>query len=147
MVTVQVSVVFRQIPTRIDSNLCPMVKTVLVADHNAFVRQALRMLLTRELGVEVSEAKNGREAIEKAQELKPDLIVLDLSMPVMNGLEAGRVIKISMPAVPIIMYSAFVNEFAKKEAHSVGISELVSKSEHASVLIRKARRLLYPPAA
>jgi hypothetical protein len=53
----------------------------------------------------------------------------------------------SRAGVPLILYSAFVNEFAKKEAHSIGISELVSKSEHASVLIRKARCLLYRAAA
>jgi len=45
-----------------------------------------------------------------------------------------------------MMYSSFLNEFAKKEAHSLGISELVCKSERATVLVRKARRLLYPPA-
>jgi two-component system, chemotaxis family, chemotaxis protein CheY len=124
-----------------------MVKKVLVADDNAFIRRALGSLLSQELEVEVCEAQNGKEAIEKAGELQPDLIVLDLSMPVMNGLEAARVIKNVLPAVPLILYSAFVNEFAKKEAHSIGISELVSKSEHTSVLIRKARCLLYPTAA
>jgi CheY-like chemotaxis protein len=124
-----------------------MVKTALIVDDNAFVRRALRQLLTRELAVEVYEAENGKEAIEKAQELRPDLIVLDLSMPVMNGLEAARAIKSVMPTVPLIMYSAFLNPFAKEEARSIGIAELVSKSEHASVLIRKARRLLYQTAA
>jgi CheY-like chemotaxis protein len=62
-----------------------MVKTVLIVDDNAFVRRALRNLLTRELGVEVREAQNGKEAIDKTGELRPDLIVLDISMPLMNG--------------------------------------------------------------
>ena len=53
------------------------------------------------------EAENGRVAIEKAQLLRPDLIVLDLSMPEMNGFEAARVLKRVMPTVPLIMYSAF----------------------------------------
>jgi two-component system, chemotaxis family, chemotaxis protein CheY len=124
-----------------------MVKTVLIVDDNAFVRRALGKLLTRELGVEVREAQNGKEAIDKAGELQPDLIVLDISMPLMNGLEAARAIKSLLPAIPIILYSAFTNAFAKEEAHLIGISELVPKSEHASVLIQKARRLLYPTAA
>jgi DNA-binding NarL/FixJ family response regulator len=68
-------------------------------------------------------------------------------MPVMNGLDATRVLKRLMPTVPLIMYSAFGDTFAEQQARMVGISELVSKSEHASVLIRKARRLVYPTAA
>ena len=52
-----------------------------------------------------------------------------------------------MPGMPIILYSAFTNAFTKEEAHLIGVSELVPKSEHASVLIQKARRLLYPNAA
>jgi CheY-like chemotaxis protein len=67
-----------------------MVKTVLIVDDNAFVRRALGKLLTRELGVEVREAQNGKEAIDKAGELQPDLIVLDISMPLMNGRQRGR---------------------------------------------------------
>ncbi len=93
------------------------------------------------------EAANGKEAIEKAQELRPDLIVLDLSMPVMNGLEAARVLKRLMPTVPLIMYSAFGDGSAEYQARLIGISEVVSKYEHASVLIHKARVLLYPAAA
>jgi DNA-binding NarL/FixJ family response regulator len=124
-----------------------MDKSVLIADDNPRVRRALRNLLTHELKVQVCEAQNGKEAVQKAQELQPDLIVLDISMPFINGLDAARAIRRFLPTVPLMMYSSFVNEFAKEEARSIGISELVSKSEHASVLIRKARRLLYPAAA
>jgi CheY-like chemotaxis protein len=124
-----------------------MPKTVLIVDDNAFVRRALKKLFTQELGVEVREAQNGKEAIDKVGELQPDLIALDISMPLMNGLEAARTIKNLLPEMPIILYSAFTNAFAKKEAHSIGVSELVPKSAHASVLIQKARTLLYPAAA
>src|SRR5438876_8473159 len=85
----------------------PMAKAVLVVDDNALIRQALCELFKREADFEVcGEAENRREAIEKAQELRPHLIVLDLSMPVMNGLDAARVLKRLMPTVPLIMYSA-----------------------------------------
>jgi chemotaxis response regulator CheB len=117
-------------------------------DDNAFIRQALCELLTRETDFKVcGEAENGREATEKAQQLHPDLIVLDLSMPVMNGLEATRVLKRLMPTVPIIMFSAFGDRFVEQQARLVGISEVASKSENAAVLIHKARGLLYPTAA
>ncbi len=68
-----------------------MVKSVLIVDDNPIVRNALCELLAREEDFDVcGEAENGREAIEKAQQLCPDLIVTDLSMPVMNGLEETR---------------------------------------------------------
>ena len=117
-------------------------------DDSAFIRRALCELFTHEAGFEVSgEAENGKEAIEKAQVLRPDLIVLDLSMPVMNGLDAARVLKRLMPGVPLIMYSAFGDKFAEHQAQLIGISEVVSKSEPASVLIHKARSLLHSTAA
>jgi two-component system, chemotaxis family, chemotaxis protein CheY len=93
------------------------------------------------------EAENGKEGIEKALELRPDLIVLDLSMPVMNGLDAARVLKRLMPTVPLILYSAFGDRLAENQVRLIGIAEVVSKSEHASVLIHKARGLLNSPAA
>jgi DNA-binding NarL/FixJ family response regulator len=93
------------------------------------------------------EAANGKEALEKAPELHPDLIVLDLSMPVMNSLDAARVLKQQMPAVPLIMFSEYSNAFSEQEARSAGISALVSKSEHVSVVVEKARSLLYDIAA
>ena len=75
-----------------------MVHSILIADDNAFVRRGLRDLFNGEGDFDVcGEAKNGREAIQEAQELHPDLILLDLSMPVMNGLDAARVLKRVMP--------------------------------------------------
>jgi len=79
--------------------------------------------------------------------LHPDLIVLDLLMPVMNGLDAARILKRLMPTVPLLMYSAFGDKFAEHQARLIGISEVVSKSENASVLIRIARGLLRSTAA
>ncbi len=126
----------------------PMAKAVLVVDDNALIRQALCELFKREADFEVcGEAENGREAIEKAQQLHPDLIVMDLSMPVMNGIEAARVLKSLMPTVPLIIFSEYSDVFSEKEARSAGVSALVSKSEDVSVLVGKARALLYHIAA
>jgi DNA-binding NarL/FixJ family response regulator len=93
------------------------------------------------------DAENGKEAVEKAQELYPDLILLDLSMPVMNGLDAARILKRVMPEVPVLMYSAYDDSLTEKEARSAGVSALVSKSERLSVLLDKARSLVYRIAA
>ena len=125
-----------------------MPKSVLVVDDNAAIRQALRQLFTSEADFAVcGEARNGREAIEKADDLNPDLILMDLSMPVMNGIDATRVLKRLMPAVPIIIFSEYSDVFSEKEAHSAGIAALVAKSEHMSVLLGKARALLNQIAA
>ena len=124
-----------------------MAKTVLIVDDNEFIRQALCELFQRQADFEVcADAENGREAIEMAEQLLPDLIVLDLSMPVMNGLDA-RVLKRIMPTVPLIMYSAFGDRFVEQQARLIGISDVVSKSDPFSVLLAKARNLLYPTAA
>jgi DNA-binding NarL/FixJ family response regulator len=125
-----------------------MAKTVLIVDDNAYIRQALCELFTREADFgPCGEAENGKEAIAKARELHPDLIVLDLSMPVMNGLDAARELKRLMPTVPLIMYSAFGDRLVEQQARLVGISELVSKSQPAAILVSKARNLLSRTAA
>jgi len=125
-----------------------MAKTVLIVDDNRYIRQSLCEQFQRESDFEVcGEAENGKEAIAKALELHPDLIVLDLSMPVMNGLDAARELKKLMPTVPLIMYSAFGDTFMEQQARLIGISELVSKSQPAVILVRKARSLLYHTAA
>jgi DNA-binding NarL/FixJ family response regulator len=65
----------------------------------------------------------------------------------MNGIDAVRALKALMPMVPVIIFSQYSDDFSEKEARSAGVSALVSKSEHVSVLIEKARALLYPAAA
>jgi DNA-binding NarL/FixJ family response regulator len=120
-----------------------MTHTVLIVDDNLSIRRGLSELFQREEDFDVcGDAENGREAVEKAQQLHPDLILLDLSMPVMNGLDAARVLKRVMPEVPVIMYSAFCDSFTETEARSAGVSALVSKSERMSVLLGKARNLV-----
>lgn len=118
-----------------------MPKKVLVVDDNAEIRHLLCKLFTSQSDFDVcGEAKNGREAIEKAQDLHPDVIVMDLSMPVMNGIDAARALKRLMPTVPLIMFSEYADAFSENEARSAGVSALVSKSAHVSVLLQQVRR-------
>jgi DNA-binding NarL/FixJ family response regulator len=125
-----------------------MAKTVLLVDDNAEIRHTLCGLFGSQEDFDVcGEAENGQEAIEKAERLRPDLIVMDLSMPVMNGIEAARVLKRLTPAAPVILFSEYSDVFSEKEARSAGVSALVSKSEHVSVLLGKARSLLDQLAA
>jgi two-component system chemotaxis response regulator CheY len=121
-----------------------MSHTILIADDSLFIREALCRFFEREDFNVCGEAENGKEAVDKAQELHPDLILLDLSMPVMNGLEATRVLKRMMPEVPVIMYSAYADSSTEKAARSAGVWALVSKSENISVLLGKAHSALEP---
>jgi DNA-binding NarL/FixJ family response regulator len=112
-----------------------MQKSILIVDDSPVIRKSLRKMLQEYSEWQVSgEAVNGREALIKAQELKPDLIVLDLSMPVMNGLEAARELKRLDPTTPLLMFTTFKTDHLEKEAKASGCSAVVSKSETAQLL-------------
>ena len=117
---------------------------ILIVDDNGFFRRMLCERFEREEEFQIcGEAENGKEAVEKAIKLQPDLIVLDLVMPVMNGLDAARVLRLLMPRLPLIMNSAMVDELAEQQARTIGVPEITSKS--ADELIGHARRMLYSP--
>jgi two-component system nitrate/nitrite response regulator NarL len=79
--------------------------------------------------MEVSEAENGAEGVQKAQELNPGLVILDLSMPVMNGLEAAHALRLTMPHVPLLMFTNNNGPAMEREARAAGISVVISKSD------------------
>ena len=125
-----------------------MVSSILIVDDNAHIRKALCDMFKREEDFNIcGEAENGREAIEKAQQLQPDLVVLDMSMPVMNGLDAARALKRLLPRVPLIMYSAFGDQYVEQQASLLGISSVISKSEPVTIVVGTARSLLAQTAA
>ena len=117
--------------------------SVLIVDDNPAVRQLICELFTREADFRVvAEADNGRDALTKAEELNPDLIVTDLSMPQMNGLEETRALRKTMPMLPVILYSAHMDSFVEKEARAAGASAVVPKIDVVAMLIPTARTLL-----
>jgi len=125
-----------------DVSMSVLTKSVLIVDDGPLLRQKLCEILRREGDFDVcGEAGDGQEAIAKAQQLHPDLIILDLSMPGMNGLEAVRVLRESIPSTPIIMFSNYSDAFVKKLALSLGVAAVISKSQSISVLLRTARGL------
>jgi DNA-binding NarL/FixJ family response regulator len=125
-----------------------MVKSVLIADDHDLIRKALCNLFASQQDFEVcAEAENGKEALEMAQLFLPDLVLLDLSMPVMNGIEAACELKQLMPMVPIIVFSEYGDVFSECEAQRTGISAVVSKDAKLSVLLDRARSVCYSMAA
>jgi CheY-like chemotaxis protein len=118
-----------------------MPQCILIVDDNASIRHILRAEFERR-DWKVEEARNGREAIEKAEESKPDLIVLDLAMPVMNGLEAAPVLRPMLPTVPIILFTLYADRLLEREALSAGITVVVSKDAALKTLLNRAQELL-----
>jgi DNA-binding NarL/FixJ family response regulator len=119
-----------------------MPKCILIVDDNVSIRHLLRTTFEDISGWKVcGEAENGREAIEKA-ELKPDLIVLDLAMSIMNGLEAAPVLRRMLPTVPIILFTLHDNKTLQREAFSIGISAVVSKAAGMKTLVHQVEDLL-----
>jgi CheY-like chemotaxis protein len=117
------------------------VKRILLADDSAVVRRTLRKLFEQAGWSVCSEASNGQEVIAKAQEFKPDVIVLDFSMPVMNGLTAGRILKGVLPKTPLILFTAFWGVINSVDIQSAGFSALIDKGE-AGKLVVTAQTLL-----
>ena len=81
----------------------------------------------------------------KAEELKPDLILLDFSMPVMNGLEAARELKRLMPSVLLVMFTNYGTDYLEKESLSAGVNAMVSKSD-SKTLVSSIQALLESPS-
>lgn len=108
---------------------------ILVADDNPAVRRYLRGLLEQQPDWLVcDEARNGQEAIERFEEAKPDLIVLDFQMPQMNGLEVARRIVHLSPKTPILMVSIYLSKQLSEEARKVGIRGTCAKTDLSAVV-------------
>ena len=112
---------------------------ILIVDDQPNIRKSLRWYF-EELKLECDEADNGLDALQKAQEAKPDLVILDFSMPVMNGIEAARVFNQIMPEIPILMLTAHFGT-ADEAAKDVGILGVFSK-DNVAPLVRQARTIL-----
>lgn len=118
-------------------------KRVLLVDDNTVVRTFLRKIFESQTDFEISgEAENGREAVEKAEGLKPDLIILDLTMPVMTGIDAAPLLKQLLPDALIILFTQHEGSEVERRAQAAGIDAVVSKSQAASELVLKAQALL-----
>lgn len=118
-------------------------KRVLLVDDNPVVRSLVRQLFDLESDFEISgEAENGRDAVEKAEKLKPDLIILDLVMPVMTGLDAAPLLRKLLPDTRIILFSVQEGREVERLACAAGIDAVVSKTQSVSKLILQAQALL-----
>jgi len=120
-----------------------MKKTILLADDSPIVGQSLYRLLATEANYELcAQAADGNEAISLAKKCKPDLVILDLSMPKMNGLEAARELKKIMPTVPIILLTLHASSVNELFAENLCVDLVVPKGDFEH-LMDSVRTLLF----
>ena len=113
-----------------------MLQRIILADDHLIVRQGLKSILEKELYTVVGEAGDGREAVRLAQELSPDIAVLDLSMPLLNGLDAAReIVKVS-PQTKVILLTMHTEDPYVMDALRAGIRGYVLKTQAAQDLVQ-----------
>lgn len=104
--------------------------SILIVDDNTLVRRLIRSYIEPHAAWRVcGEAENGKAAVEKVKELRPDVVILDFQMPVMDGLEAARQIALLAPNTAMLMLTIHKFEQLSKEAHAAGIKDVLSKSD------------------
>lgn len=110
---------------------------ILIADDHPFVRNGVRNILESHAGYEVcGEAENGADAVQKVNELNPDVLILDITMPVLNGIDAARQILEKRPTLPIVILSMHESGTQLEAAKKLGIKGYVSKSRAVQDLIK-----------
>ena len=120
-----------------------MPKSILIVDDSATVRTVIRAFLEGQTNFAVcGEAADGVDAIEKAKALKPDLIVLDLAMPGMNGVEAAAILKTMMPNVPIVLFTMYSEVLGQSLTSAVGVNLVLSKPDGMGKLVESVQNLL-----
>ena len=115
-----------------------MLKRIFIVDDSPLVRRLVRNSLeTRLEHIDFAEAVDGLDAIQRAKEVGPDVIILDLCMPKLNGLEVASSLHRLLPRVPIILYTLHKDIISEKYVHAFGIRAVVSKMDQIEVLLEQ----------
>src|SRR5207249_3628040 len=122
-------------PVIVGKGRAAMVIRVLIVDDHSVVREGLRMFLARDSDLEVvGEAADGAEAIEQARRLQPDVVVMDLLMPVLDGIAATRMIRSELPETEVLALTSVLERASVVEAIRVGVIGYLLKDTKASEL-------------
>jgi DNA-binding NarL/FixJ family response regulator len=119
--------------------------SVLIADDGVEIRKLVRRVIETIPGFTVcGEAVDGLEAVQKARALSPDLVILDLAMPRMNGLDAAHVLRTTGSRVPIILFTLHADILSASQVSAAGIDAIVPKIGDVEGLLQEVERLLAP---
>jgi DNA-binding NarL/FixJ family response regulator len=116
-------------------------KRILIVDDQAALLKALRTSLEHHGFTVCGEAENGIDAIGRAVATRPDLVILDVAMPGLNGIEVASILQGLLPNVPVILHTIYGDRLGKSLKNLVGIKAVVAKSEGISRLIDRVRSL------
>ena len=119
-----------------------MAKNILICDDAAFMRMMIKDILTKNGYNVVGEAENGAKAVEKYAELKPDLVLMDITMPEMDGIQALKKIKESDPSAMIIMCSAMGQQAMVIEAIQGGAKDFIVKPFQAERVLEAVKKVI-----
>lgn len=119
-----------------------MAKNILVCDDAAFMRMMIKDILTKNGYNVVGEAENGAKAVEKYSELKPDLVLMDITMPEMDGIQALKKIKAADPAAMIIMCSAMGQQAMVIESIQSGAKDFIVKPFQADRVLEAVKKVV-----
>lgn len=122
-----------------------MSSTILVVDDAAFMRMMIRDILAKE-GYSIHEAVNGRDAIEKYDEVHPDLVTMDITMPEMDGIEALRAIRATYPEARILMVSAMGQQKMIVDALEAGALDFLVKPFQPTKVLATVKKCLHAPS-
>ena len=118
-------------------------KTILIADDSQSVRSIIREFLKDLPGIEIcGEAVNGLDAVEKAKKLRPSLVLLDLSMPRMNGAEVASILKKTMPKILIVLFTMQSNKIGRTLASAIGVDAVLSKPDGVRQIVETVNAVL-----
>ena len=112
----------------------PEALRILVVDDSEISRRIIGTILRSRHWTVCGEAEDGKDGVEKFQELKPDVVLLDLSMPDMTGIEAAQQMSASNPTIPLILFTILDIEGLGPAAHKAGIRAIIPKSEAWSLI-------------
>ena len=119
-----------------------MAKNILVCDDAAFMRMMIKDILTKNGYTVVGEAENGAKAVEKYAELKPDLVLMDITMPEMDGIQALKKIKEADPSATVIMCSAMGQQAMVIESIQSGAKDFIVKPFQADRVLEAVRKVV-----